>query len=297
MKNVFTLSLLAFLFLPCLAQAQALGTDIYLIDYTMKDGRMQFGVLRNLTNRAGYDNQPSFLPRGEGLLFTVIGADGQADTYKCSFKDDYAISQVTRTPESEYSPAVMPDGKHFSVVRVEKDSAQRLWKFPFAGGAPSLVLEKVKPVGYHAWLDAHTLVLFVLGTPNILQIADVRTGETKTVGGNIGRSLLKVPQRNAFSFVHKPNEDQWLVKLFDLKTREAKVLLNTLPGSEDVAWTPEGLLLMGNGSKLYQQAPQGKREWLELANFAKLGLKNITRIAVSPKGDRIAVVVNDLNTN
>ena len=30
--------------------------------------------------------------------------------------------------------------------------------------------------------------------------------------------------------------------------------------------------------------------WIELADFNNAGLKNITRIAVSPKGDRIAVV-------
>lgn len=298
MKYFAAFLIVAFVHAPSLLHAQIPGTDVYLIDYKMKDGRLQFGTLRNLSNRPGYDNQPFFLPAGEGLLFTVIGADGQADIYKCNFPD-YALTQITRTPESEYSPTVMPGGKHFSVVRVEKDSSQRLWKFPLAGGVPSLVLEKVKPVGYHAWLDANTLALFILGKPNTLQIADVRTGETKSVGGNIGRALHKMPlpQRVAFSFVHKVNEENWIVKSFEPKTRKTKILIRTLPGSEDVAWTPEGILLSGSGSKLYQWDPKGKKEWSELANFAKLDLKNLTRIAVSPKGDRIAVVVNDQSAN
>jgi len=295
MKNCFTFLIVAFVLMPSLLHAQAPGTDIYLMDYKMKDGRLQFGTMRNLTNRAGYDNQPFFLSRGEGLLFTVIGADGQADIYKCNFAD-YTLTQLTRTPESEYSPTLMPDGKHFSAVRVEKDSSQRLWKFPFAGGAPNLVLEKVKPVGYHAWIDANTLALFILGKPNTLQVADVRTGQTKTVGGNLGRALHKIPRREAFSFVHKVNEEQWIIKSFDPKLSETKVLIKTLEGSEDCAWTPEGILLSGSGSKFYQWDPKGKKEWLELANFAKLDLKNLTRIAVSPKGDRIAVVVNDQST-
>ncbi len=294
MKFLFT-----FLFVILLlgaVQAQIPGTDVYLADYAMKNGRLQFGTIRNLTNRPGYDNQPSFLPRGEGLLFTVLGADGQADIYKCSFSD-YALTQFTRTPESEYSPAVMPDGKHFSVVRVEKDSSQRLWKFPLAGGAPSLVLEKVKPVGYHAWIDGNTLALFVLGKPNTLQVADVRTGQTKTVGGNLGRALHKIPRRNAFSFVHKVNEEQWIVKSFEVTTSKTQVLIPTLPGSEDCAWTPEGILLAGSGTKLYQWDPKGKKEWVELANFAKLGYKNLTRIAVSPKSNRLAFVANDQSAN
>lgn len=296
MKIVLTVLLFIVVAIPVGLEAQVLGTDIYLVDYKIKDGRLQFGTLRNLTNRPGYDNQPSFLPHGAGLLFTGIGADGQADIYKCDFAD-YKITQITRTLESEYSPMMLPDGKHFSVVRVEKDSSQRLWKFPLAGGAPSLVLEKVKPVGYHAWLDANTIALFVLGRPNVLQLADVRTGEAKTVSGNIGRSLHKIPLQTAFSFVHKVNEETWIVKSFEPKTRKTKVLINTLPGSEDVAWTPNGILLSGNGTKLYQWDPKGKKEWTELANFAKLDLKNITRIAVSPKGDRLAIVVNDLTTN
>ena len=37
-----------------------------------------------------------------------------------------AISQVTNTPEAEYSPTVTPDGRHISVIRVESDGTQRL---------------------------------------------------------------------------------------------------------------------------------------------------------------------------
>jgi Tol biopolymer transport system component len=297
MKSFFTSMPLVFLFITANASlAQIPNTDVYLTDYEMKAGKLTFGLVHNLTNRPGYDNQPFFLPDGKGLLFTVIAADGQADIYKCDFAG-YQLVQITRTPESEYSPTIMPNGKHFSVVRVEKDSTQRLWKFPLAGGSPSLVLEKVKPVGYHAWLDANTLALFVLGSPNTLQIADVRTGETKTVSGNIGRALHKIPRRNAFSFVHKIKEEFWSITVYDLSANKSEVLIKTLPGSEDCAWTPEGLLLSASGAKLYQWNPKSKEEWIELVNFEKLNVKNITRLAVSPKGNRLAFVASDQHGN
>lgn len=297
MKSFFTSASFVLLFITTrISHAQIPGTDIYLADYKIKEGKLTFDLIHNLTNRTGYDNQPFFLASGEGLLFTVIAADRQADIYQ-HLLAKRVITQVTRTPESEYSPTLMLDGKHFSVVRVEKDSSQRLWKFPLAGGAPILVLEKVKPVGYHAWLDANTLALFVLGTPNTLQIADVRTGATKTVGGNIGRALHKIPRRNAVSFVHKINEEFWNIKAYDLTSNKTEILIKILPGSEDFAWAPEGILLSASGSKLYQWHPQGKEGWVELANFAKLGYKNITRIAFSPKGNRLAFVANDQSTN
>ena len=41
--------------------------------------------------------------------------------------------RVTNTPESEYSPTVTPDGAHISVIRVEADGTQRLWRFTLDG--------------------------------------------------------------------------------------------------------------------------------------------------------------------
>ena len=56
------------------------ATDIYLGTLTFIDGRSRIDELRNITNRNGYDNQPSFSADGRGVLYTSI-RDGQADTY------------------------------------------------------------------------------------------------------------------------------------------------------------------------------------------------------------------------
>src|SRR5205085_5230181 len=115
----------------------------------------------------GYGNQPSFLPDSRAILYTSRREDGQSDIYRYDI-GSAATTGVTTTPESEYSATVMPGGRRFSVIRVEKDSTQRLWSFALDGSDPRIVVESLKPVGYHAWLDATTLAMFVLGSPNAL---------------------------------------------------------------------------------------------------------------------------------
>ena len=264
------------------------ATDIFIIDLsTTSAGNLKVGQPAKITTWNGYNNQPAFMPDGKSILYTSIRGK-QADIYRYEIGST-TTTQVTNTPESEYSPTLMPDGKSISVVRVEGDGTQRLWKFPLAGGAPSLILEKIKPVGYHLWVDENTLALFVLGKPNTLQLVDLRSGKVDSIADNPGRILRRVPHQDKFSFVQKVSDQEWLVKTFDLKTRETATFIKTFPGVEDYAWTPSGVLLMANGSKLFARK-KSDFAWIELSDFSNAGLKNITRIAVSPKGDRIAVV-------
>lgn len=266
------------------------STDIYLVELTGAGGDLKTSAPRRVTDWEGYDNQPSFTPDGRAMLYTSIRADAQADIYRYDLAARTA-ARLTDTPESEYSPTVTPDGKFFSVIRVERDGTQRLWKFPLAGGAPVLVLEKTKPVGYHVWTDKDTLMLFVLGEPVTMQLVDTGTELTGVVATNIGRGLQRVPRQEKISFVHKVSTDEWLVKEFDLKTHRKTTLTKTLAGSEDYAWMPDGaLLLMAQGSKLFAWKPGSAEGWKEFADLSSAGLKNITRLAITPRGDLLAIV-------
>jgi hypothetical protein len=264
------------------------ANDILLIDLTAGDGQIKLGEPRKITEWVGYNNQPYFLPEGDSLLYTSI-RDKQADIYRYDLKSG-KTTQLTETAESEFSPTVTPDAQYFSVVRVEADGTQRLWKFPLAGGPPSLVLEKIKPVGYHTWIDANTLALFVLGQPNTLQLVDVKTEKAEVLAQNIGRTLRRVPGEDRISFVQKISDAEWLIKLVDLKTKEIVTLVKTLPGSEDYAWTMQGMLLMAKDSRMFAWDPKQGGDWREVADFSAIGLKGISRIAVSSRGDRLAIV-------
>src|SRR5215510_14401161 len=201
-------------------------SDIFLVDVKTKKDALKFGVPKKITDVAGYNNQPFFMPDG-GILYTSFRGK-QTDIYRYDSHSG-ATSQITNTPESEYSPTLMPDKKNISVVRVEADGTQRLWKFPLTGGgAPSLILEQIKPVGYHYWIDDQTLVLFILGgtgKPNFLEIFDMSTGKSEFVTESPGRVLRKVPNRNQFSYVHKLADQHWEVKAFDLHMRTSASLI------------------------------------------------------------------------
>lgn len=263
------------------------SSDIFVVDVASQNGKMKLGQPVKITNWVGYNNQPSFMPDGQSILYTSI-RDKQADIYRYDIRSG-ATTQVTSTPESEYSPTLMPDGKSISVVRVEADGTQRLWRFPLAGGAPSLILEKIKPVGYHWWLDDHTLALFILGKPNTLQLVDTRTEKAETIAENPGRILRRIPHQNKLSFVHKISDQEWIITAYDLDSRKTTELIKTFPGVEDYAWTPAGDLLMAKDAKLFVRK-KSDWAWQEIADFSSAALKNITRIAVSPKGDKIAFV-------
>ncbi|WP_018622038.1 TolB family protein [Spirosoma luteum] len=265
-------------------------SDIFLVDLIFKNQIIQAGKPVNITQRKGYDNQPSFTPDGKSILYTSMREDGQTDIYRFDLQST-VTTQLTQTPEGEYSPTVTPDTAYFSVIRVESDKTQRLWKFPMSGvGAPALVLENVKPVGYHCWLTPDSLALFILGSPNSLQLARVSTGDTARMQGSVGRSLHKIPGKQALSFVHKRTPIDWEIKQLDLQTNRITVIAPTLSGSEDFVWTPDGLLLMAQGSSLYVFNPKIDLRWTQLADFSSAGIKQLTRLAIDPGGKKLALV-------
>ena len=264
-------------------------SDIYLVRLQTKDGELKLGQPKKITDWNGYNNQPFFLPDNKSIFYTSIRADKQADIYRYNLEQQ-ANERLTFDPESEFSPTLTPDGKFFSVIRVEADNTQRLWKFPLDKVSPVLVLKDIKPVGYHCWIDQNTVALFILGQPNTLQIVDVNTGKAEVVAQNIGRTLRLIPRQDKLSFVHKVSAQDWEIKALDLKTRQLSTVIKTLPGSEDYAWTPAGILLATKDAKIYKWDPQKDSDWVQLADFSGEGLKTVTRLAVSPKSDWLAVV-------
>ena len=276
------------------------ATEVYVATLSTADGRVSVGKPVNISNSRGYDNQPFFTPDGGALLFTsargsVESSCGkpQTDVYRYDLKSR-AVTQVTDTAECEYSPTVTPAGR-ISVIRVESDGTQRLWQFTADGRNPTLVLTDIKPVGYHAWLDATTLALFVLGQPATLQIADTGSGKAAVVARNIGQSVLRMP-KGGVSFVEQTGagaERSISVHQVTLEGGKpvTKRLTAAVPGATQahLAWSPDGTLFMAHAGSLHAWRP-GTAAWQEVADLHALGLRNVTRLAISPKGDRIAIV-------
>ena len=276
------------------AQSAPPGTDIYLVPITVAGKRVSPGEPRNVTHRRGYDNEPAFTASDSAILYASIGADGQADVYRYEIASG-RTTRLTDTPESEYSPEPIPGGHRFSVVRVERDSAQRLWSFAMDGSSPELVLATIAPVGYDAWLDSGTLAVYVLGKPNTLELVDRSTGRVDVLARDVGRSLQRIPGRRAISYLQHEADSTWSLRFVDLERSLAGmrviVKLATMPPrSEYVAWLPNGTVLTAQDSKLFALQ---RRRWKEVADLGRYGVRGITRLAVSGDGRWLAVVAKD----
>lgn len=275
----------------CLFSAQAqTGSEIFLFDVKSKKGDITLSNPQNITNHKGYDNQPSFHRVEPLVYYSSFNDDGRSDIKIYNYKTK-KTSNLTQTQEREYSPTLTPDGKYVSCIIQRDNNAQDLGMYPISGGNAAVLINHLI-VGYHAWVDADRILLFVLGEPQTLRLHNIRTEEDKTLTERIGRSLHRIPTKNAMSFVKKTTDTEWSVMQLDNETLTITKLMDTLPQREDLCWTPDGKLLMSDGAKLFISDPYGDKQWKEMAwpEGAK-ELKGITRLAMNAKGDKLTVVV------
>ena len=275
--------------LATFCHAQVPISNLYLIDYIRTPtGIYQFDHPSFLThdNKTSYNNQPFFI--GEELYFTATRNDEQTDIFKCDVGKRLR-TQMTDTPESEYSPKATPDGNHFSVVRVSADSLkkQQLWLYSFEGNKrPKLLMENTTNIGYYEWIKNHILACFIVDTPNRLELHNLKSGTRKILKRNVGRCFIAT-SNNTLLFVDKRNKDAWAIKELNLGNLFIRTIVDTLEGAEDFVLTPHGEILMGKGSSLYKYMQKKDYDWVEIANFSQFGITNITRLAMD--GDRIAI--------
>ncbi len=269
-------------------RAQLPDTDIFLADIKNDHGRISFGNPVNITNRKGYDNQPCFTPDSKSILFVAVPDTTQADIYKYDLQSK-KITQLTNTKESEYSPNYSPDGKNISVVRVDSDAGQRFYNLPLNKIENAQLVKGTDAIGYYLWLNDSSLAMFILGDAMTLQVLNIRTHEQNLIASDIGRCLKLSPDKKSLLFVIKQNKTEWSIFKMDIVSHVMSMVIATLKDNEDFAVMKDGTFLMGSEGKLYQYKQGEDNEWKMIADFSST-LKYFYRIAISPKGDRIALV-------
>lgn len=271
------------------------GTDVFMVPLRLRAGEVTIGTAVNVTRRPGYDNQPSFSPDGRHLFYTTVRDGGPNGTTQSDIiRLDVATNRATpfiATPESEYSATITPAGRDLAVIRVERDSTQRLWAFPLDGAPPRVLLERIKPVGYQTWLDPTTVGVFVLGSPPTLQVADLATGTAKILLADVGRAVQRVPGRRAISVTHRVAESTWWIVEVDAGSGATTPMVAMPPNADYFVWLPDGSLLSAAGATLLRCRLEADRRWVPVATVP--GVTTISRLAVSPKGDRLAFVAED----
>lgn len=254
-----------------------------------REGKSVGKPVVNITNNAGGDDdQPQFLPDSSAVLFSSNRDGKQHDIYRYDIASK-AVVQVTRTSENEYSPTVTPDGRTFTTIR---GADERLWRFNLDGSDAGLAWDHSGPIKSHAWLSPTRIAVVIPDAQrpsDALRLIDLGSGASDVIESRVGRSLLVRPERGTVSYVRKPDSAPWMIKEVDTTTRAFRALTVTLEGSEDLAWTPKGTLVMGAQSKVMFWEEETDR-WIEFADLAKAGVQHITRLTVSPDGRWIAIV-------
>lgn len=284
----FTLIMFLQIFSVHILIAQS-ATEIYVFDLIKTDSGYHLKNPENISmQNVGYDNQPHFL-NNETLLYAST-KDDQTDIVKIELGEN-SWEWLTKTEGNEYSPTPTPDSAGFSSILLEKNGTQLLWKYYFDQQDPEVLVPNLK-IGYHCWFNDSTIIAFVLGDPHTLQICKLNKNKNIVIGKNIGRSLHKIPGTKQISFISKETE-KWRIIALDPVSGIHKVITETLPGSEDLAWSPDGVVFMGSEDTLYKYNPLTDKKWKKVVSLKEFDLSGITRLAISSDGKKIAVVVNE----
>jgi len=266
----------------CTSHAQLPSTNIYAFTYKLAHDKMQLTEGKYLTNfnPNGYNNQPSFVNDNVLLISSNHYDASQTDIIKLNLRSN-KMTRVTATKQGEYSPTLMPDRRHFSVIReiLGGDVNQILWKYPLNQNHKGIqALDDELTVGYHSWINSTELATFLVGEPHRLVIHNLLEDTPILLDKNPGRSLIT--RAGKLYYIHKMSEANWVLKVFDPFTGNVNSITKTVAGAEDMDIMPNGNIIMTSGSKLYMFNPDKQTDWIEVADLSSFGLSSLNRIKV-----------------
>lgn len=171
---------------------QVPDTDLWLFELAPDKVTKKLFPLRatNITNRPGYDNQPSFSPDDKRIYYVSIREDKQADVFFYEPASRKTV-QLSKSKESEYSPVSDPVGPNINVVMVEADSAQRIHYLDAQSGNNVKRLEP-DSIGYYTFINQDTVVYYKLTEPHSLRYHVISSGEDKWLGHSPTRTFRAI---------------------------------------------------------------------------------------------------------
>lgn len=285
MKNFFLIQL----FFAATAFAQMPETDIWLFKIKKKEGKCSYYGPLNITNRTGYDNQPTFSSDGKSVIYVSVDSSKQADVYQYSISKKTRIN-LTRSEVSEYSPTILPGCNGFSAVVVEKDSAQRIWQYNLDGTFNRIVHDNTDSIGYHTWLNTDTIIYYKLTEPHSLRVIDLKTNKDVWICDHPTRSFKKIGSTSEFMYAIKDSTSTQF-RIYDPVIKESRIYAVYPTFNEDFIWHPELGLIKSENAELLRYNEQIK-QWETLFNFSSIKINKITRFVFDGKTKQLAIVSN-----
>ncbi len=239
-------------------------------------------------NEDGYNSQPSFINNNELLITSNYFEPSQTDIIRLHLARE-TLTRVTATSQGEYSPTLMPNRRHFSVIKETKgsDINQVLWEYPLSqANTGSLLITDEYRVGYHCWLSGTEVATFLVDEPHQLVVFDVFENSGLQIAESPGRSLLNIDGK--LMYIDKTKPDRWVIKSYDSSSNDIQAIATALPNSEDMVFMEPSYIVMGSKNKLYRLDLNDPVSWIEIADLQKYGINNINRLAY--RSNRLIVV-------
>ena len=157
-----------------------------------------------------------------------------------------------------------------------------------------------KEAGYYARFDDRTWALFMNDKERRIVIYDARRNALDTMATGAITAPYRVPGERAVTFVAEDPfplpagseaKPALLLRRLDMKSRKVTTLATIpFPTGGHHVWTSRGTILLASGPAIYEWFPARPAEWTPVWRAKHPDLQGITRIALSPKEDRIALV-------
>ncbi len=282
-KLLFLLTLTTTFF--CFSQD---NTEVYVFDIHPAYEGLELLNIKNISNNSGYNNQPSF-SSNETILFAGNN-DGQSDIAEYNLNSNTKKWFNQKTEGGEYSPQKFPSNNDVAAVRLDNDGLQRLYRYSSETGNSSEIIKDLQ-IAYFAFYNNQKMLATVLdGDKMDLVMIDLPSKKADSLFYNAGRSLQRVPNTSSMSYSLVNEEGNLDLYLLDMNNYESYFVTELPIGIQDCVWINDTQILIGSGNKLYMYDTLGESEWNRVASLEEFGIKNISRMAISPNGKKIALV-------
>ena len=267
------------------------NTEIFLLDIKFKLDEIEIYNVKKISNNKGYNNQPIFVSNDKILFTSERNLQNDIVQYDSS---ENSLKYLTNTLTSEYSPIRYKKNK-VTAVSLDKKGEQYLriynvkdntFKIPFTN----------KIVGYYNYSKKikNQIISSVLENNElVLYTSNLKTKEHTYIDNNTGRSIHNIP-KNKFgeekiSYISK-KDSIWNINYVDLSSYKTKTITTTLNNNEDICWFKDGSILTSNKNNLYIFNSKLSKDWKLLCSLEEYGITNISRIAINPNNDKLALV-------
>ncbi|MFC7357614.1 hypothetical protein ACFQO1_07940 [Jejudonia soesokkakensis] len=282
---------LVFLFLTSFSFAQP-NTELYLMDISENGDSLQITNFKNISNRPGYDNQPSFIDNTKLVYAGTENDNTEIILYYLESDGQHRLNAPTAG--GEYSPQSFPSKPLVAAVRLDTTGLQRLYSYEYGipgYGKWKMLFEELE-VAYFAFQDDDRIIASVLSGDKLdLVVGTISKDQALLLTTNTGRSIHRVPSSSSISYTQLNTEGTYDIYIVDIDDTGESFYVCTLPmGIQDHIWLNNSTLLLGSNDKLFMMDLFKGTNWFKVADLSEKNISNITRMAISPDGKHLAIV-------